>query len=294
MTTSLVQKVSWLQLAINPVKIPYNLLCRAARMIYILGMSHIHPVLDACSINGIDAQLPKLMNDRMPAFIDWETKLGMLPVKVKASSIYIRQVAPHWGPVLARMTEPGVVGVSPGYQNLLASIDTGTPENILFAFMHGEEYHHMSVRPYNFPYDFEVPWRTDLAMMPARQIIPFEIVEKSAHYFLHGAIANLFALRTFLPNLRIVNVICPPPSDAGDIDVPTAHFVRLKNYLVYAKILREATEKVGIKTLLPPAVALTEKGLLRKEYAGDFVHGNTLYGELVVAQMRNIIEEAAK
>lgn len=262
-------------------------------MIYILGMSHIHPVLDACSANGIAEQLPELMSERAPAFMDWDAKPGVLPQKIKAASIYIRQIAPHWGMVLAKMTDPGVVGVAPGYQNLLASIDTA-PESTLFVFMNGEEYHHMSIRSYNVPYDFEVPWRTDLAFTPGRQVVPLEIVEKSANYFLQGAIANFYALRTFLPGLRIVNVICPPPSDAGEMDVPATHFVRLKNYLVYAKILREATERAGIKTLSPPAEALTEEGLLQKRYMEDPVHGNRSYGELVVAQMRNLLEQEVK
>jgi hypothetical protein len=258
-------------------------------MIYILGMSHIHPVLDACSVNDIDEQIGKIMHDGAPVFVDWDSKPDALPGSIKAASIYIRQIAPHWGPTLAQLTAPGIVGVVPGYQELLASIDTTVPDNVLFVFMHGEEYHHMCIRPSNAPYDFEIPWRTDLPITPGRQIVPFGIVERSALHFLQGAIANFYALRTFLPNLRIVNVICPPPSDAGDIGSSATHFVRLKNYLVYAKCLREATEKAGIETLLPPVEALSEPGLLDKAYAGDFVHGNKRYGELVLAQMRNLL-----
>lgn len=260
-------------------------------MIYILGMSHIHPVLDACSINGIDEQLSKIMNEAAPVFSHWETRPDVLPAKLHVASIYIAQAAPHWGQVLAQMDAPDIVGIAPGYRNLLASIDTTSADNILFAFMHGEEYHHMSIRPYNAPYDFEIPWRPDLALAPDRQIIPIEIVRRSAAHFLKNSLANFYALRTFLPDLRIVNVICPPPSDAGDIDAISTHHVRLKNYLVYAEALRESTERAGIDSLLPPVEALTGNGLLRKEYAADSVHGNKYYGELVLAQMRNFCQE---
>lgn len=258
-------------------------------MIYVLGMSHVRPVLDACSIDGIGEQLSKIASDREPAFVDWETIPGLFPDQVKAASIYIAQVAPHWGTVLAQMTGPDVVGVTPGFQGLLDSIDSATPGNILFAFMHGEEYHHMSVREYNAPYDFEIPSRPDLGFAPGRQVIPLEIVKREALLYLQKSIANFYAIRTFHPGLRIVNVICPPPSNAGDIGSPATHYVRLKNYLVYVDALREATEPAGIETLLPPAEALTQEGLLRAEYDDDFVHGNKAYGALVVQQMRNLL-----
>ena len=262
-------------------------------MIYILGMSHIRPVLDACSIDGIGGQLPKITGGGAPAFVDWETIPGLLPDKVKAASIYIAQIAPHWGPLLAQMTGPSVVGVTPGFQELLNTIDSTTPGNILLVFMHGEEYHHMSVREYNAPYDFEIPSRSELGFAPGRQVVPLESVKREASFFLQKAIANFYAIRSFHPSLRIINVICPPPGDAGDIGQPAAHYVRLKNYLVYVDALREATEAAGIETLLPPSSALTDEGLLRPEYVGDFVHGNTSYGALIVEQIKDLLTRGA-
>ncbi len=268
-------------------------------MIYILGMSHIHPVLDACSANGIDEQLPKIMHDGPPAFAAWDVKPGVLPEPVQAASIYLGQIARHWGQNPAQMTSPGVVGVVPGYQDFLSSIDSSVPGNVLFAFMHGEEYHHMSVRAYNAPYDFCLPARPDLGIAAGRQVVPLELVTQQADYFLQKAIAELYAIRSFHPNLRVVNVICPPPGVAGETHetdpdgAAPPHCVRLKNYLVYAQALQAATQQVGIETLLPPAEALTALGLLREEYVEDPVHGNTRYGALVVEQMNNLVLQGA-
>ncbi|WP_296950769.1 hypothetical protein [uncultured Massilia sp.] len=264
-------------------------------MIYILGMSHIHPVLDACAVDGFDAQKAKIMNDSAPAFVDWDTAPGLLPAPVKAANIHIGQFALHWGPALAQMTAPGVVGVVPGFQEFLATIDRATPGNVLFAFMHGEEYHHMSVREYNAPYDFELPARPDLGFAPGRQVVPLEFVERQADYFLQRAVANLSALRSFLPGMRIVNVICPPPSTPGEeLGGPPHHFVRLKNYLVYAHALHAAATRIGIDTLRPPAAALTPEGLLQERYAEDPVHGNRDYGLMVIAQMKDLIMQEAR
>lgn len=263
-------------------------------MIYILGMSHIEPILNGCSVNGIEEQLGKLAHDREPAFVDWDTLPGSLPGKVKAASIYIGRVHRHWGHVLAEFTAPGVIGIHPGYRRLLDSIDMSGQRPTLFVCLHGEEYHHMCIHPYNAPPDFELPARPDLAIVPGRQVVPLEVVEQAAQFFLKKAIANLYALRTYYPQLRIVNVICPPPSDAGDVDAPATHYVRLKNYLVYENALREAAKSAGIESLSPPAQALSELGTLKKEYAGDQVHGNKQYGELVLAQMRNLLAQGAQ
>jgi hypothetical protein len=264
-------------------------------MIYILGMSHIHPVLDACGVGGFDAQKAAIMNERPPEFVDWDTVPGLLPAPVKVANIHIGQFGLHWGPVLAQMTAPGVVGVVPGFQEFLASIDRSVPGNVLFAFLHGEEYHHMSVREYNAPYDFDLPARPDLGFAPGRQPVPLALVEKQADYFLQRAIATFSALRIFLPDMRIVNVICPPPSTPGEeLGGPPHHFVRLKNYLVYAQALQAATARIGVETLLPPAAALTHEGLLQGRYAEDPVHGNKDYGLMVIEQMKDLIMQGER
>lgn len=262
-------------------------------MIYILGMSHMRPVLDACSVNGMDEQLSKIANENAPQFADWEIQPGALPGPVKAASIYIRQIAPHWGAVPAQMTAPEVVGLVPGFQRFLESIDSRDPGHTLFVFMYGEEYLHMANGPYDVPHDFLLPWRADLALAPRRQVLPLEVVEKQVAWHLGRAIANFEAIRCFHPRLRIVNVICPPPDECGAASDPGRHAQRLKYYLLYVKALRAATERRGIETLLPPAAALGADGSLLAAYVDDGVHGNKAYGARVVAQMRDLLLQGA-
>jgi hypothetical protein len=262
-------------------------------MIYILGMSHIRPVLDACSINGIDEQLSKIANDKAPEFADWNMKPGLLPAPVKAASIYIRQIGAHWGLVPAQLTGPQVIGVVPGFQSFLESIDSTGHGTVLIAFMYGEEYIQMSKRPYNAPHDFQVPWRPDLVLAPQRQIIPLEIVERQVALHLTKSIANFEAIRCFHPHLRIINAICPPPGECGDGGEPGQRFQSLKYYLLYVNALQAAAARRGIETLLPPAETLTSDGLLRAEYMDDGVHGNKLYGGQVVAQINDLLLQGA-
>jgi hypothetical protein len=258
-------------------------------MIYIVGMSHIRPVIDACSLNGIDEQLSNIVNESAPEFVNWDIPEDMLPCQVKVANIYIRQTALHWGQTPAQLLSPSVIGMVPGFQKLLQSVESTTLGNILFAFMYGEEYVQMGTRAFNTQHDFELPWRRDLAIAPHRQVIPLEIIEKQVTLHLVKSIANFYAIRSLHPHLRIVNVICPPPSYAGNKVGGNRHSVHFKYYLLYVKLLQAALAPIGIESLLPPSEALTVDGLLASDYVGDDVHGNKRYGEQVLAQIKDMV-----
>lgn len=76
------------------------------KAIYILGMSHIMPVLRACS-PAKDGHYGYFGNGHAPSFIDWPTLPGSLPAPLKVASIYVGHIAPFWGPVLAHRIRPG-------------------------------------------------------------------------------------------------------------------------------------------------------------------------------------------
>jgi hypothetical protein len=75
------------------------------------------------------------------------------------------------------------------------------------------------------------------------------------------------------------------------LDGDTKDTLRLKNYLVYARALREFLKPLGIETLTPPPETLTPEGMLRAEYTGDPVHGNVEYGLRVLAQLRSLLSK---
>ena len=275
-------------------------------MIYILGMSHIYPVLGACSAE--DGQ--KIRTEDEPAFVDWRTKPGVLAAPVRAASIYIRDYAPHWGEVLAEQTEPTVISIAPGFRALLDSIDPENGKSVLFVFMQGEEYYQLAVgnfeRPEDCqPADFYMPWHPELSISPLQQVVPLEVMERLMEFFLTKAAATFTAIRSLWPGLRVVNVICPPPPDL-DCYAKVIHdksrlasaslnySARLKYYLLYRKILRETAALRGIETLLPPAATVRPDGLLRSEYAGDGLHGNLLYGSLVCEQMNELLQAGVR
>jgi hypothetical protein len=274
------------------------------QMIYMLGMSHLEPVLDVISANGLAEQLWKIRGAEEPAFTDWDIKPEILPDRVKATSIYIRQTGPHWGMVPAVEIQPSIVGMVSGFRKLLESIDGTDARTTLFVFMYGEEHVHMSRRQHDVPYDFYLPWRPDLPVLPHRQVVPLDVVEKEVAHYLAKAKANFMAIRACWPGLRVVNVVCPPPP-AVDVEVevgpedlassvPNNYPARLKYYLLYTKTLNEAVLPLGIESLMPPPDTLDTEGFLLAQYAHDGVHGNAGYGNRVLAQINEVFQAGAR
>jgi hypothetical protein len=273
-------------------------------MIYMLGMSHLEPVLDVISANGLPEQLWKITGAEEPSFIDWDIKPEILPDRVKATSIYIRQTSPHWGMVPAVEMGPSIVGMVPGFRKLLESIDGADAKTTLFVFMYGEEHVHMSRRQYDLPHDFYLPWRPDLPVLPHRQIVPLDVIEKEVAQYLAKAKANFMAIRACWPGLRVVNVVCPPPPGVDveaeavpEDDASSAYDnypARLKYYLLYAKALNEAVLPLGVESMMPAPDTLDANGFLLAQYAHDGVHGNARYGSRVLAQMNEVLQAGAR
>lgn len=265
-----------------------------------MGMSHILPVLDACSADGLKAQLGRISNPQPPAFVDWALGPEQFPGPLLVANLYVRQVAPHWGSTLAVQTEPAVVAMAPGFQRLLGTMDPAGGRNTLFTFIHGEEHIQLALREQPDPYDFELPERPDLPLLPGRQVLPLEVVERMVVHQLEKTRAILMAIRATHADLRVVNVVCPPtnrtphwdPGPGGQCSETMALTplpVRLKVYLLYERLLRLAATGWGIENLPPPADTVCEQGYLRDEFAADSVHGNRRYGERVVQQMNALL-----
>lgn len=268
-------------------------------MIYLLGMSHIMPVLCACSVDPDKAwsAFAEMIRDRAPFFFQWPTAEDVLPCAVKVASIYIGHTAPYWGPVLAMESPDEGLCCSQKFGELLNSIPPTESADSLFVFMHGEEFINICRRTYPVGYDFYLPERPDLWIKPERQVVPLEVIQRQMRESLSKAIATFKVIRVFKPDLRIINVICPPPVDGEVLENSYESFggsrgdedLRLKHYLIYRAMLREATEALEIQSLLPPEEALTSKGLLSAGFTGDPVHGNARYGAQVLSQMRKLL-----
>ena len=266
-------------------------------MIYVLGMSHIGPVVAACSGARAHSQINQFNGKQPPAFVDIDTQAGIANDRVQAASIYLGHVAPHWGPILVDMNAANVLSYVPAYREFLEAIKAEDGKNTLFVFMNGEEYVYMTRRNHAVPYDFTLPSRLDLPILPQRQVVPFDVIRRQVAYLTARGLANFSLIRLVHPSLRVVHVVCPPPVPADyllddGLPVPGNAWaddaLRLKLYLTYAEYMSEQLARHGIVTLNPPPETVGADGLLLPEYIFNSTHGNTFYGSRVLRQMNHI------
>ena len=267
-----------------------------------MGASHIAAILEACGAEGQAQQGPGFIKGLAPAFREWAVAEGKLPDRLMVSSVYVGHTGPYWGPALAAEVSTGVLGIAPGFQALLTDANDDERCTTLFVTMRGEEYYHSSLAGVADPFDFLLPERPDLILVPGRTVIALDVIQDQLSRHLKRTVLELQAIRLFCPRLRIVRIIPPPPSSSEALrqwttaqqiaehatqQLPTS--VRLKLWLLYADMLEKSTVGLGLDTLPVPAEATHELGTLLYEYMGDFIHGNAAYGALVCRQISALV-----
>jgi hypothetical protein len=277
-------------------------------MIYLAGMSHMQSVINAAY--GSDNIFEKYftnhswrnnlpIKDQQPQFINLGTD-NLINKDLCAVSIHSANFQKYWGHTLAELTDENMLAVAPGFQNLLSSIKINS-DNVLVLFIQGEEYFMMGAN-YQEPYDFFLSTAPELRIQPNRQIIPLGTVERLLNYHLKRAKAIFYAIRFFLPNLQIINCLCPPPIPerllidwfSPKLSLPESfknEIFRIKLYTIYINKVQEITNSLGFINLIAPDGTSDELGLLKPEYCtpNDNVHGNIQYGKKVLDQIIKVL-----
>lgn len=271
-------------------------------MIYVLGMSHAINVLKAASA-GTLAMTHQNWSEMTSggAFFDVNSKPALVHEgRLKA---FVVSRATGWGSVAEIRSQADgqkQLLAAEGYVNLLLALEALQEGNILFSFMHGNEHSMLSLVQHETPYDFQLPWRPDLALLPGRQPIPFEVIKRQVEKALNPAIACVAMMRNKLTTMRIVHVAPPPPvaSEARINQAPevfremierdgiTPLSIRVKYYLLAVRVLAESLVAFNVSLLECPPEALGPDGALKDELTYGATHGNEAYGELVLRQMQ--------
>lgn len=271
-------------------------------MIYLVGASHIQAILDGC--RDPQAPAPDFADGQPPAFRDWPVQAAVGPgAALRVASLYVGHTSRHWGTVLAELLPNGRLGIAAGLRELMAEPAADPRAAAVFLSMRGEEYYQLANHGIAQPYDFVLPERPDLAPDPERALLPLRLVQNQLRHGLMHTLLTLTALRKLCPAQRLVRIVPPPPGPSEEVAalraagavttpnrveaVPSA--VRLKLWLLYARLVEEGVASLGLETLAPPPQALRPDGLLRREYLKDAIHGNAAYGELVAQQMAALL-----
>ena len=171
----------------------------------------------------------------------------------------------------------------------------------VFSLIGGAVHQDVGLIQHARPFDFVLPERADLPLAEGAEIVPYGAV--------HGAV--LARTQQYLDIMRAVRdgVDGPvfhmesPPTYA-DERVPTddpgfqAYFgndvafspawLRYKLWRLHSAIVSAHCAAVGIVFVPHPAESVSESGFLLEAFHGTPAHANAAYGQLVLAQLRDL------
>lgn len=169
----------------------------------------------------------------------------------------------------------------------------------VFSFVGGSVHNVMGLVAHPRPFDFVLPWATDLPIDKNAEYLPYQIARKLTEDLSAQYLFQMMRIRKLCRGEMIH--ISPPPPSANQIrlskDIPWNMYpemtdqvasacLRMKLWLLQANIVSNWCIENSVTYVPSPDVAADGNGYLIEEYYRDGAHANAAYGELVLRQMR--------
>lgn len=274
-------------------------------MIYVMGMSHTVCLLRAVAA-GDALELDEWVTSKAAGFTPVATKPGMLPGDMLNSLIISDQ---GWGDIVqmqAAADGSRVLRGHPGYIALLSQLQPRQREAMLVSILHGSAHSALSLVQHPQPFDFVLSGREDLAFIEGAQPVDEAVIRRQLGPYQQSTIGSLALARVALPDIRLVHMFAPPPTESDEEirRVPEGfrqhldHYgiaplsLRLKYYHLSNRMIREGLQAMGVDVhfVEAPAQAVAASGGLKAEYAFGATHGNDAYGALLAAELTRIYD----
>ncbi|WP_426688347.1 hypothetical protein [Rhodanobacter ginsengiterrae] len=157
----------------------------------------------------------------------------------------------------------------------------------------------MLVHPRRF--DFVLPWEPDLPLDSLAEVLPALAVRGMMEALMEEYLALMAQLRR-LHDGPLFHLESPPPcADAKrmDADIPWDLYpgmcreispaaTRYKLWRMHSHIVQDWCAAAGVTFVACPVASMDADGFLLDRYYGDGAHASDRYGELVLAQMREL------
>lgn len=157
----------------------------------------------------------------------------------------------------------------------------------------------MLVHPRRF--DFVLPEQPGLAIDPAAEVLPAAAVRQILESMTHEYLLLMEEIRR-LTKGPMFHLEPPPPSADAQrmmVDVPWGMFpdrcreissaaLRYKLWRLHSRILRGWCSSRDVIFVKAPVQTVNANGFMCDDYYGDGAHANNAYGDLVLAQMRQL------
>jgi hypothetical protein len=146
------------------------------------------------------------------------------------------------------------------------------------------------------PFDFTIPDRSDLPVMPHAEAIPFDAVSEMMGRILQRHFRQLRRLAKL--SAKLVQIETPPPvpdseyllahasayEDAAALGISPLH-LRYKLWYLHSRLFEEFCGEADIEYLRNPDEIFDKDGFLKRRYWGDVVHGNEEYGAVILERI---------
>ncbi|MBY0239727.1 MAG: hypothetical protein K2X55_10485 [Burkholderiaceae bacterium] len=175
-------------------------------------------------------------------------------------------------------------------------------ERRFFSQIGGNAHYFLGLFKHKKPFDFVLPEMPDMALEDGAEILPYEYMLEVMHENCEPNLAVLRALRRALKG-PITHIESPPAIGDNDYcqnNLPpvfsTEYYkaftvanpgFRKKMWRVHSEVFRRECARIGVDFLPCPVQSMDAQGFLRPEYYSDPLHGNGLYGELVLKQIED-------
>ncbi len=185
----------------------------------------------------------------------------------------------------------------------LSGINTDNYLSIIL-LVKGNYHHAFSIANYPESFDFYLPENPNLPINQNARILPVSLVYKILKRGMEEQFSITNQLLQIFNNSTFYQVCSPPPFSSNEfikknpgnfaykiskLGVSPSAF-RYKLWRLHTKIVRDNCEKLGITFIDVPEQSLDGAGFLAEKYIpkGSFcaTHANTLYGDLVLNQIR--------
>ncbi|MET0383358.1 MAG: hypothetical protein ABW032_08050 [Burkholderiaceae bacterium] len=170
----------------------------------------------------------------------------------------------------------------------------------VFSQLGGNIHHFVGLFEHPRPFDFMLPDEPALPLLAGAQTVPYGYMAAVMRGRLTGDVALLAALRNSAPaGLR--HLESPPPVEDNEYcqaNLPPAFLkgdyqglkvaspaFRYKLWRLHGEILRRECARLDIGFVPCPPASMDARGFLRRDLYADPLHGNELYGELVLQQI---------
>lgn len=198
---------------------------------------------------------------------------------------------------------PDAISRDGGQPRFAAAIDDALARHAgaVFSFVGGGAHVVLGMLVHPKRFDFVLPNEPDLPIDPAAEILPATAVRRILESMMEEYLALMDEIRR-LANGPMFHVEPPPPSADGQrmyADVPWVMFpdgcreispapLRYKLWRLHSQILQAWCINRGVAFVNAPSQASDATGFMRDDYYADGAHANNAYGELVLAQMRQL------